>query len=482
MLVLVSLYIQIRQEQQNTHQFAKIEAEASYKKDILYQKWVAMHGGIYVPATQFKKPNLETDQNKLHDITLSNGEKLTLMSPLNMICQVHELAKQDYDLKGHIASLTPLQPENEPDAWEKKVLNMFEHGKNEYWGIDSIDGKEYIRYMKVLELENPGVEYYAGGISKVADIKEGISESVPTAYYDNIAKASILDSIYIYGIIYMVIVSLGTYYYKNLEKHINMRYVMQNKLERNEANLRIQNEELKNAKETAEEGNRLKTAFLHNLSHEVRTPMNSIIGFSQILSEPNLTREKHIKFSQIVNESANNLLAIIDDVLAISTIETNQSPLIITTFNVQSIFKEISGRFRKKCKEKKLEFIINIDVPGESFTFESDRDKLTDILIHLTNNALKFTHKGSIELGCKNTDDGLYFYVKDTGIGIQTDYQLSIFQPFIKADETAEESFNGTGLGLSIAQGYASLLKSRIMVESELGKGSCFYFSITSKF
>lgn len=240
-------------------------------------------------------------------------------------------------------------------------------------------------------------------------------------------------------------------------------------------------EALINAKEKAEEANRLKTEFLNNMSHEIRTPMNGIIGFSEMYSKEGITDEKRKYYSKIVQDSSRQLLRIIDDILEISTLETKQEKIIEGQFCLNDLIKEIFSIFNLKAKERRIPIYIKKELPDKQSEIISDRSKLNKILSNLLENALKFTNEGYVEIGYFVKEENLMLYVKDTGIGISPQNQEIIFERFSQEDKEISKKIGGLGLGLSISKENAKLLGGNITLKSEKGKGSIFYVTIPYK-
>ncbi len=250
--------------------------------------------------------------------------------------------------------------------------------------------------------------------------------------------------------------------------------------------------ELIKAKERAEESDRLKTAFLQNMSHEIRTPMNAIMGFSSLLADYYNDKPKLEQFSEIINLRCNDLLEIINDILAISKIESGQMPVNKEVCNLNGLFAELADFFtehQKRMGKPYIKFELrSLSYPSE-FTIITDKVKLRQIFINLIGNAFKFTETGTIEGGCRFDANGnLVFYVSDTGIGIPSDKHDIIFERFFQLPQDKDISYGGTGLGLPIVKGLITLLGGRIWVESEIenlaeGKagGTTFYFSIPNQ-
>ncbi len=237
-------------------------------------------------------------------------------------------------------------------------------------------------------------------------------------------------------------------------------------------------EELIRAKEKAEESNLLKTHFLANMSHEIRTPMNGIIGFLQLLQDMDMTREEKDSYIEILNNSGQRLLDTIKDIIEMSKIETGHIPLDISETDLPEVMQFTCDFFRQQSDEKGLQLNMKVAPECEELTIMTDKLKLEAVLSNLLKNAIKFTSEGGIEFG--NYLDGalVNFYVRDTGTGIPPDRLDAIFEMFVQADLSTARPYEGSGLGLSIARAYLEKLGGRIWVESDVGTGSTFYFSL----
>jgi len=240
--------------------------------------------------------------------------------------------------------------------------------------------------------------------------------------------------------------------------------------------------ELRKAKKEAEESDKLKSAFLANMSHEVRTPMNGIMGLAHLLVNPEVEGETKQEYANLILNSGNVLISLLDDIMDVSRIEAHQVVASKENFRLNELIRELHGFFSTELEvmgKKVLDLSYTLDLDDASSIIRTDRVKLRQILVNLLSNALKFTDTGRIEFGYKlQHDQSLLFYVSDTGIGISPEKQKSIFERFVQADNSLSRHFGGSGLGLSICKGFVDLLGGKIWVDSVPNQGAKFYFTL----
>lgn len=236
--------------------------------------------------------------------------------------------------------------------------------------------------------------------------------------------------------------------------------------------------ELKKAKEKAEENDRLKSAFLANMSHEIRTPMNSILGFSDLLLNKDLTPTKQEKYHEIINSSGKRLMNLINDIVDISKIDAHELSMNPTVFNLNKLIDQLRQQFSISPKNKNTAISTVKELKEEESFVNLDETRLAQVLSNLLENALKFTHDGTVKFGYSLDENQLHFYVKDSGVGINAKDHKHIFERFGQSDNEILKVKEGSGLGLAISKGIVELMGGNIWVESEPNKGATFHFTI----
>lgn len=246
----------------------------------------------------------------------------------------------------------------------------------------------------------------------------------------------------------------------------------------NITNLKKTEQELLKAKEKAEESDRLKSAFLANMSHEIRTPMNGIIGFSEMFLKKGITDEKREFYANIVINSSKQLLSIVNDILDISRIESDKIEINIERVCINELIMELFAFHKAQALNQSITLFPYKGLKDDESFIQTDKTRLRQIITNLLSNAFKFTTSGSIRFGYVQEKNELKFFVKDTGIGIDPSMHEIIFDRFRQVETSLTRKYSGTGLGLSICKRLIELLGGKIWLESKLGEGSTFYFTL----
>lgn len=282
----------------------------------------------------------------------------------------------------------------------------------------------------------------------------------------------------------LLIITLGIIIYISIQLSKRKKHIEESNFRLSKFNneldslVKHRTQELNNALDKIRELERVKSAFLANISHEIRTPLNGILGLTYYLSSPECTLDERNHLGEQIKNLGNRLVRIVDDILELSKIETNQVNLLLSEVNLNRLLDEVYHEFtlRNDLVSKKLFFRVNKSLPDNKSIIICDYNRLRSILVHLLENAFKFTHQGGVEVGYTiNEQSTLFLYVKDSGVGIPSEIQKRVFERFFKhLDDTSSIFYDGLGIGLTIALGYAIALGGSIKLQSVPGEGSTF--------
>lgn len=231
--------------------------------------------------------------------------------------------------------------------------------------------------------------------------------------------------------------------------------------------------EARAAQSQAETANQNKTVFLANMSHEIRTPLNVIMGFSNLLVTAQTEEDKRT-YAEVLENNCVLLLQLINDILDLSKIESGTMDFAEDSVDLNGLMNELAASMAMRISSDSVK--LSCELPNATYEIRTEKKLLTQVLINLLTNAIKFTEKGSVRLGYERRGDWFYFYVADTGEGIPSDKKEKIFERFVRLNTLKA----GTGLGLAICHSIVEHLGGNIGVESEVGRGSCFWFTIPS--
>lgn len=458
-LLLVALFSwNMAGERRHILELAEYQARAFYQQILATRSWNSAHGGVYAPVGPSLSPNPYLPESERILLT-SSGVALARINPAYMTRQIADIAAQSAGIHFRITSLSPVRPENGPDVWERQALAALSNldtrsiqaaGPDVFELVPGPDGLDQFRFMAPLQTEESCLACHAGEI--VGAIRGGIGVSTPAGplLASRAENQRVLATTY--GIIWFVgLVGLGGSTFE-----INRR------------------------REKAEALNRMKSRFLANMSHDMRTPLTGIIGLSERLSR----QAGHAgtgRYARLIAQSAGSLLELVTDILDFARTESGRLELRDEPFDPRRVVEETARLFAFAAEEKGLAFSARVDeaVPrrllGDAFRYRQ-------VLANLLGNAVKFTDHGAVrvEVEAAPRSDGKTLVrttVSDSGVGIDPRDFDRIFDSFSQVDDSLSRRHAGSGLGLSIARRLARMMGGDILVQSRPGQGSAFVFT-----
>ena len=469
-IIIASLVCNVMQLKQYILEEARIQAKVAFEKDILYRRWNAGHGGVYVPISKETQPNPYLSNVSEREIRTPSGRLLTLINPAYMTRQVHELAKEKHGVRGHITSLNPIRPENAPDSWEVEALKTFQSGKAELSSVVRIEGKEYMRLMRPLITEVGCLKCHAKQGYREGDIRGGISVSIPMESLRAIEHKSILTFTLAHGLLWLAgLIGIG----------FGTQRLRRSELERKRADTEVKklNEELENNVVQLEAANKELEAFAYSVSHDLRAPLRAIDGFSQIILEDYLDKldDEGRRVLNVIRGNTKKMGQLIDDLLVFSRL--GRQELRASGIDMGKLAKAVSEELKLAVPERKLKFTINTLIPAQG-----DQAMIRQVFVNLLSNAVKFTRpkeNATVEIGGGREGNENIYYVKDNGVGFDMQYVDKLFGVFQRLHSAAE--FEGTGVGLAIVQRIIHRHGGRVWAEGKVGDGASFYFSLPAK-
>jgi two-component system, sensor histidine kinase and response regulator len=461
----------------NTQRVVQNVGEAFFQEILLTRAWNAQYGGVYVPVTPETQPNPYLNVPD-RDVVTTTGVYLTKINPAYMTRQIAELARKENDVIYHITSLKPIRPQNAADAWETRILQQFETDRRPQ--LEWLPPANVYRYMAPLRVDRTCLPCHAQQGYQEGDVRGGISVTMPAQAYRDNARAEELAVSGVHLLFWCLgSVGLGVFGQSRTQQ---LRTLHQKNAElQHEIDERKQTEvALMQAKAEAETAHRLKSEFLANVSHEVRTPMNAILGFTDILAEK-LDQPQYQHYLANIRSSGKALLNLLSDLLDLSKFEAEQSGLHLEPVYFDQLLGEIRDLFWPEIEAKNLAFQLDIP-PTLPQAVCADRIRLKQLLINLVSNAIKFTAQGTITvtMGSEtlrmspDAPVNLSIAVADTGIGIPPDQYDAIFETFSHHESAQRRKYGGVGIGLAMAKRLAELMHGTLTVQSTVGRGSVF--------
>lgn len=437
-------------EREHVESLALRQARTFFRQVVVTRSWNAEHGGVYVLTTADSPPNPFLDAPDREILTVS-GVHLTKVNPAYMTRQLADITSNAEGVRFRITGLSPIRPENRPDSWETKALDAFHSGGQEHFELvkTGVKGPLY-RYMAPLVGEAPCIQCHGKYGAKVGDILGGISVSLPAEPLLE-ASAAALGRLEIgYGVIWL----LGL------------------------LGLAGSSWQLARKRAQAEAANHMKSVFLANVSHDMRTPMQGLLGMNELLLKTPLDHEQRRRVETMLH-CGRGLLELVNDLLDVSRLEAGRLILENKPFHLGQAVADTARLFAFQAETKgvrldwKIDPALPVHVLGDAFRFKQ-------ILGNLISNAVKYTDAGEVLVQAEPDQRGqgwLRVTVSDTGPGVPPDMAEAIFDSFSRVDHSPSRRHEGSGLGLAIARQIVERMGGDIRLADPVpGKGAVFVF------
>ena len=435
------------------------KSQAFFKQILLARSWNSSHAGVYVPVSATTLPNPYL-KDSLRDIVSMDGLHLTKLNPAYMTRQIAELSTERSGLNFHITSLKPMRPENKADDWETKALNSFENGRQEILELIKNDSGSQYRYMAPLMTEKSCLKCHSDQVSVIGDIRGGISVSSPSALYE----AGVNEQLFAFGIVHFLILifgimGLGGYY------RMSRRYFLI---------IKKKNEELT-------QNNASKDKFLSIIAHDLRSPFNIILGYIRLLKTgyDEFDDVERKEFVAEIDKASENTFELLESLLLWAKSQNDKIELVKEDLNLKDVIHETVSVYFPGAGKKKIGIEVGV---SDELIIHADRSSMKTVISNLLNNAIKFTNeKGKVKIDAIQREHFIEISISDNGVGVPPETLPKLFHIEESVSTRGTDNEDGTGLGLLLCKEFIEKHQGKIWVESELGKGSKFTFTIPNQ-
>jgi signal transduction histidine kinase len=463
-----AIYRSILVSNQQFEENLKIEAEISYNKDILYRKWVSMQGGVYVHISKNTPPNPYLTFIDNRDILTTKGDSLTLVNPAYMTRQVNELGKDEYGAVGHLTSLNPINPINTSNKLEKQALLKFEKGDTLFVANDTINGEVFFTYSRPFKTEQSCLKCHAHQGYKVGDIRGALFTYVPIKGFLTLKKENVKSSTIIFLSVWFVGALAILFVMAILQKQVKARKIADETIVQRNTELRQLNID--------------KDRFISILGHDLKSPFNGLLGFSELLTK-NIRKydiDKIENFANQINTTAQSTFKLLEDILMWARAQQDSIVFQPQTLNLSTTCENILELLKPSAYAKGISMSFTNSDPINVY---ADANMLSTVLRNLVSNAIKFTNSdGSININAEQNSENVTISVSDNGVGIPPENLEKLFDISEVLTTKGTEKETGTGLGLLLCKEFVEKHGGKIWVESEEGKGSDFKFTLPCYF
>ena len=440
----------------DTEVLVQTSSEAFFKLLVTVRQWNIDHGEVYVPKTETMRPNPYLRHSR-RDVVTDFGDSLTMINPAFMTRQLAELAEKNKITKFHLTSENPIRPKNKPDEWETKVLQTFRNPDDRFFEKVREGDTIIFRYMAPLITQESCLSCHAAQGYKIGDLRGGIS--IDTSYYDDrFTYTSAISRKVI--VIYFIILLIG----------LLLLYYIETLSIRNRIAVETKHKELQDL-------NAAKDKFISIIAHDLKTPAANIESLSEALSArfDDLSEEERRSCIDMLVESAKTHTDLLNTLLDLSRLRLGSKQYDPQRLDTRRIATEVLEQTKLQAQQKQ----INQKNQADEYYVKADKNMITAVIRNLVVNGIKFTHPGGqIVIKTEKKDHEIIISVTDTGIGIANTKKDRIFGVDSSKSTAGTANETGTGLGLLLCKEYVERHNGKIWLESEVGKGTTFFFTL----
>ena len=454
LIIIGSFLLNVYVLRKNTEIFVQASSEAFFKLLVTVHQWNIDHGEIYVPVTETMRPNPYLNHSR-RDVVTNFGDSLTMVNPAFMTRQLAESVEKNKIIRFHITGEKPIRPNNTSDEWEKKVLQTFKNADDSFFEKVRMGDSVIFRYMAPFLTNETCLSCHAG--YKTGDLKSGIS--INTSYHDDSITYTSITSrklIIIYFIIWIIGLLL-LFYIETLSK-------------RNRLAVETKHKELQDL-------NAAKDKFISIIAHDLKTPAANIESLSEALSArfDDLNEEERRSCIDMLVESAKTHSDLLNTLLDLSRLRLGSKQYDPQRLDIRRLVVEVLEQTKLQAQQKQ----INQKNQADEYYVKADKNMITAVIRNLVVNGIKFTHPGGqIVIKTEKKVQEIVVSITDSGIGIADSKKDRIFGVDSSKSTTGTANETGTGLGLLLCKEYVERHNGRIWLESEVGKGTTFFFTL----
>ena len=452
-LCFLSAYWSVATEKEIVLDLARKEAITVFNKDQAFRFWATNHGGVYVPVTELTPPNPNLSHIPDRDIVTPEGKNLTLMNPAYMLRQVINQYGDLYKIEGKITSLKLLNIINEPDAWERQALQVFDDGVEEVFEVELVEDVPFLRLMRPMYTLEGCMKCHESQGYNVGDVRGGVSVSIPMLPYYKMSYRAILKIYFTNTFFWLAGVLVVVFIFFRGKSRIIERRAAETELYESSEKIKL---------------------FAYSVSHDLKNPAIVLHGITKLLIKNyrNNLNEKGALYCDRILKSSDHIISLVEQINLYMS--SKERPIVLERVNAEDIFQAIRQEYSDQLSIRGIKWLeskLDIEI-------RADRLALLRVFRNLIDNTLKYggDDLSTIEISYNESDEAHIFSVKDDGVGLDPDDCKKIFDPF-KRSKTVSE-VEGSGLGLAIVREIAELHNGKVWGESDGKNGITFYFAI----